>query len=595
MDRSTGVILNLNEKIRLLRFLRTGGTLLRDDSRPDGLVHNYLVDNDESTNWRQYSMLDTDGESYIKRRVKLSYADTEGKLWLAAPTAVEIKELPVLPFDNYLPYGSAEDFRKEVGIYSTIKGVGESVTVDGRVYHEAVVSITPTGAWALVFPAKDKYSGGVVNDIMAGDLPYTCPIFNSAFTLESMAEAVSSPFPWLAKMLPLLVEVIGLVDRVKKAKSDMVQLMRPQMEARQLMVSEMRSAKSSMQQARSRIEEQKRVYLRAKAGLVYTPLAMLLREHTLVKSLAHPKISDVKYDPVKEEVSFRVAELDMEHPYNGDIYICPSMSCRMTRLTGEVTFFDPDDTHHGYWSDNDMHPHVSSCGEACFGTVGGMLTQAVVGGDWMTAIELVVRFLGQFDPDDSAGANYKCYSRRTETGEIIAGEEPSSICPNCGSTDAEIETCERCGYEMCGDCHTYIDGSQMYVCEACVRDYYGFCENCGCRESNEDMNELKDSHGNEHTYCTGCFYDYAIHCECCDEDFKGSGSRSVDMIESEEGKLYCPYCAVTHLVFCDRCEKWFDKEDYPSEVVDGVCSSCREVQGDDETTEESEDGDENEN
>jgi hypothetical protein len=224
--------------------------------------------------------------------------------------------------------------------------------------------------------------------------------------------------------------------------------------------------------------------------------------------------------------------------------------------------------------------------------------------------ELMTKFVASY------GTHYRDYysfencvmSRRKgidNDNYIVVGAEP--ICIECGDEHDRSDSincchpnrieCEDCGclidpddaiyidgYYYCRDCcsycdccgewhrgeTTYVDNDRQYVCEACLDEYYHYCEECEEWHDRDDCTWVDSANG---YVCNDCLEKYYSICDDCDEYYRDGLTRT------EDGRYVCNDCLNDNYFYCEECGEYCDICDR----VEGknICQNCDE-QGDEE-------------
>lgn len=157
--------------------------------------------------------------------------------------------------------------------------------------------------------------------------------------------------------------------------------------------------------------------------------------------------------------------------------------------------------------------------------------------------------------------------------------------------------CDSCKDAFPDESMTEFEGE--HYCEECLDDQAPQCDDCGKRESKEDMTEIKDGvfvcskcavdyhqccgchkwfHGNncvwidqeDKMYCEECADEHYPHChECGDRELRSEMRRI-------NGYLVCESCRADHWYTCNSCEEWVHADDIMSNDHGIYCSSCFE-------------------
>lgn len=150
----------------------------------------------------------------------------------------------------------------------------------------------------------------------------------------------------------------------------------------------------------------------------------------------------------------------------------------------------------------------------------------------------------------------RCY----ECNELVQKEDLSEVngtlmCPKCASQYAE---CASCGYIS----NDMMDTDDGMVCQSCLDNEYGTCEECGRVHNIDNMNLFEDN-----LYCDDCYNEIVGTCEDC-----GSIVSRDDLSDVGDNiyRWVCPDCVYEYHT-CSECG------DVVETLRDScVCESCYE-------------------
>lgn len=240
-------------------------------------------------------------------------------------------------------------------------------------------------------------------------------------------------------------------------------------------------------------------------------------------------VAELRKNP-EEGIRQRMAAYDMvkEIPdLLAAVYVDGVLKCRTGRITGVVplqnnkvtkrdfgqfdfTISDVGALHFtqliesckrkSYWSDKDLHPHISGgSGRGCLGNLEELVATGVANNDPFTAVYAIMEYLKTANVDDAAGAYYYYWDEVDEEGNIIpASEAPGRMfCPNCNAkyndpeasedivgeydedeAEVNLHYCDKCNKQGCSDCMNFNTHGYGTICNDC-RDSMWWCEYCG--------------------------------------------------------------------------------------------------------------------
>src|SRR5690606_9940189 len=113
-----------------------------------------------------------------------------------------------------------------------------------------------------------------------------------------------------------------------------------------------------------------------------------------------------------------------------------SMKIVMNMSNTDVRFYNLDNPRHGYWTNEDPHPHVSGGNNtACLGNVASTIAELCSRNEVYALALMCIDFLENANTTDPAGAKVVNWDEVDEEGNIIrSGEED----------DEENEFCDCC-------------------------------------------------------------------------------------------------------------------------------------------------------
>lgn len=165
---------------------------------------------------------------------------------------------------------------------------------------------------------------------------------------------------------------------------------------------------------------------------------------------------------------------------NDSRYFLGECSFRIDIFNTNISF-DNNNRRHGYWDDNDVHPHISSSGEACWGSIDTTIVELCSCNQIYALSMMCINFLEQANNDDPAGEFVISWDKVDEYGNIIAYGGSYGL-PN---------------HQFCDHCENWRHDDDICI-------VYGDVEETV--EDDEDGNETK-TYGellNEHTVCQSC-------------------------------------------------------------------------------------------
>ena len=148
--------------------------------------------------------------------------------------------------------------------------------------------------------------------------------------------------------------------------------------------------------------------------------------------------------------------------------------------SGEVTFFNKDNPRHGYWTEEDPHPHVDGdSGTACFGNASEIVAELCSQKEFYALTTVLIDFLESTNTCDAAGSMIISWDEVDCTGNIIkygiyGGFEDPTECEECGEIFEGEEgiTAYQTLYED-EDGEMYVE-DEIYICPYCVENYYSY-------------------------------------------------------------------------------------------------------------------------
>lgn len=150
-------------------------------------------------------------------------------------------------------------------------------------------------------------------------------------------------------------------------------------------------------------------------------------------------------------------------------------------MQNSTVFFDNDNRRHGYWSENDVHPHISSVGEPCWGTIATTIIELCSQLQLYAITLMCLDFLEQANLDDPAGQYVVMWDKVDDDGKVIEVGGTYGL-PN---------------HSRCPQCNNWIHEEDMYV---------AFNEVDVTVSEDEEGNEVRvyGSLSGEHTVCLPC-------------------------------------------------------------------------------------------
>ena len=133
---------------------------------------------------------------------------------------------------------------------------------------------------------------------------------------------------------------------------------------------------------------------------------------------------------------------------------------------------------------------------------------------------------------------------------IKCGEEISEglYCHGC---DVKYNTCDCCGERFAEDeLYSAFDanGNEVLVCQSCLDDEYGYCNDCGCYYHNDALNVAQGGR----TVCNDCLELHYTQCEVCGEWVNTAYTHTAIDADGTEIEV-CPNCSDQHFEWCEDC------------------------------------------
>lgn len=240
---------------------------------------------------------------------------------------------------------------------------------------------------------------------------------------------------------------------------------------------------------------------------------------------------------------------------------------------------EPEHRRKSYWSNNDMHPHISYSGTPCLGNIAESIMVAIKNVDIKSICVIILSYLSSVNPDDAAGQYLTNWDVVDETGKIIDFPEELKSCHSCNSRVTELtkdnfHICHDCGKNYC---HNHCESKQIrhnheiidaYLCVPCSASYTQ-CVECHAYAKNiykcpicgemhcEDCSTRVQFLDNKGVYiCNKCYYkikqgkspDYSLLtcCQCGQE-------RIIEYNENSDILGYvCDHCKENQCCFCKK-------------------------------------------
>lgn len=193
----------------------------------------------------------------------------------------------------------------------------------------------------------------------------------------------------------------------------------------------------------------------------------------------HEKIRDVLIegsDIVVHTVPLYMFDLTDNRYYLGNC------NFRIDIFTTTITF-DNDNRKQGYWNEDDVHPHISGAGEACWGSIDATIAELCSQYQIYAIAMMCINFLEQANTDDSAGQYVISWDKVDESGNIIA----------IGGTYGLPH------HTMCECCENYVHDDDMVT-------VYGDVDEITEPDDEDDL-VINTSYGelhNQHMVCPSC-------------------------------------------------------------------------------------------
>lgn len=140
--------------------------------------------------------------------------------------------------------------------------------------------------------------------------------------------------------------------------------------------------------------------------------------------------------------------------------------------------FDNDNRRHGFWNQDDVHPHISGLGEPCWGTIDSTIIELCSEYQIYAIALMCINFLEQANTEDSAGEFVISWDKVDEEGQVIAiggsyglpNHYHCECCENWRHDDDQYTVYSEIGHE---DDSPYPSG-EHYVCSSCREDNYSY-------------------------------------------------------------------------------------------------------------------------
>lgn len=173
-------------------------------------------------------------------------------------------------------------------------------------------------------------------------------------------------------------------------------------------------------------------------------------------------------------------------------------SIKIPFVSSDVTF-DNDNKRRGYWSNEDVHPHISSGGSPCWGNLTSTIAELCAQHEFYALVVMCISYLEHVNIDDGAGGYIWSWDQVDEEGNITVQGYRYAYCNKCEDqvNEDELRTVfDALGFnrdESTGELRPY-PRFEARVCEGCFEEYYEYNERLEeyihVRANNEQENAI---------------------------------------------------------------------------------------------------------
>lgn len=166
-----------------------------------------------------------------------------------------------------------------------------------------------------------------------------------------------------------------------------------------------------------------------------------------------------------------------------------------------------------------------------------------------------------------------------ECGEYYESDEMRTAYDRNGRETRVCEWCLDEYYGYCEDCGEYVHrgymtrlGNSDYVCNDCLERNYVKCGGCGEYYHENGMYVAVDRDGDEVCVCDGCRHSAYLVCDDCGRCVAEADSTNA----SKHGNAVtvCPACLGQNYAECGDCGTYYHEDD----LADGICPDCKEAE-----------------
>ena len=125
----------------------------------------------------------------------------------------------------------------------------------------------------------------------------------------------------------------------------------------------------------------------------------MIREIKMIGEI--PEIKSVTFNIFNKKIGIYTKYLDLYDMQN-NLYEGSEYKIMIDIKKLNITF-DSDARFNGFWGEDDIHPHISGEGEACFGTASGSTIELLSEGELYALTCYLISFLKSANEEDSAG------------------------------------------------------------------------------------------------------------------------------------------------------------------------------------------------
>lgn len=235
-------------------------------------------------------------------------------------------------------------------------------------------------------------------------------------------------------------------------------------------------------------------------------------------------IDSVSVDGREKEVVLHTKDIYINNA--GKRYYIGKFNVRINPLNASVKFINLNNCRRSYWGSKCHHPHVDQQGYPCWGNVGTAVRNYIQQNEFQALASLLIGYLESVNTTDAAGRNITSWDVVNRAGQVVQKGYYYADPP----ANSETYLCTECQ-----DVFTRNDISlsrgDVHVCRHCA-DKYFVCPDCGDICKVEDAEQCERCGGN---VCEDCHDDNAI-CESCIE------AERVAAQLAEPGAVLCQYC-----------------------------------------------------